>query len=363
MVTRTVPGAIASSQPEVTRITWLSSSMRLCAVRQVQDHLGQIVHITSAPIGSAGGDHHGHWSGDARGALQGAQGSLWLLRLVDELVLRFGTHSEFLVRNRDADQRMPVDRIGRKLCLKTCVLGALTPMRWISLTWRWPIHRRANLRHHNEVPLCEQCVHTSRAISLSEFYELPHRQQCTPRLRYFRQGGLDDDDCSTGRDGCVPARGDGGHQRVTADDLVLDEEIERGLGRGVIQVALAIVWASQGHGDFNLAFDAARTLGTQFPTGRALPFFGGYPQRSVAFLPSKAQHLQSGRDGFAPNVFATPVSRGSYLSPPPITTATLLLALLRPRGRDYNWRSAENALSSSGAGRYARRYSHCQLIT
>src|SRR5262249_1029800 len=97
--------------------------------------------------------------------------------------LCFRVFGQFLIRIRDGYQRIPVDRVLRKVCIASCVLGALTPRRWISLMWRWRIHAKANQRRHNGVPLCERCVHASRAISPSEFYELPHGQQgvCTPR--------------------------------------------------------------------------------------------------------------------------------------------------------------------------------------
>src|SRR5262245_53275236 len=66
------------------------------------------------------------------------------------------------------------------------------------------------------------------------------------------------------------------NQRVVADGLVGGEQIQNCL-RQVVAIATTPVGFAGADGDLHGRIDVAGTLGTQFPTGRALPFFGVTP--------------------------------------------------------------------------------------
>ena len=113
--------------------------------------------------------------------------------------LRFGDYSQFLARIRDANQRILVDRVGRKICVATCVLGALTPMCWISLKWRWRIHGKPTCDATTRF-LCVNSVFTRAALLVllsftklctvgKEFVPLGDEKHDPPSLGIGQTGG------------------------------------------------------------------------------------------------------------------------------------------------------------------------------
>jgi hypothetical protein len=111
----------------------------------------------------------------------------------------FGDCRQSLVRIGDPDQCIPVDRIGRKICLATRVLGALTPTRRIIFKWRWRIHAMPIYDATMSLPSVNKVFTRAALVILQnftrlrtvgkEFVPFGDKKHDPPRLRVGHTGG------------------------------------------------------------------------------------------------------------------------------------------------------------------------------